>query len=343
MRCICLLSLGTILVAGGCEKLPEFPIGDNKPGTGQSNQAEESTTDVSTESENQKTAALTPQQFIAAFQAKKTTQLTETDILDLAALESGLDEIQELDLKGSRLGPASLKALAKFTSLKKLDLQAASFGGGSLQAISELPNLEWLDLSRTAANNLEMQHVAKASSLKTLYLAQTVISDDGLGLFKNLSALQELDISGTETVGVGLSSLGTDGAKAPLKILKASHSRIGTQGFRFVNQFPLEELHVSKAMVTDLSLEGLRGCTKLRVLNLSHNGITDNSAKWLVTSKVLQELDLSRNSGISDGTLRKLQTLPELSKLVLTKTASSAKAVHAFKQRLPNCTVMIAE
>lgn len=339
MKCTTLLTLGTILAISGCEKLPELPIG------GKSQPAQDSGLPKAASAKNPETPAarLTPEQVIAAFRSKKTTRLTETDILELAALESGLDQIQELDLKGSRLSPASMAALANFTGLKKLDLQAASFGGGNLQAISSLPSLEWLDLSRTAANNLELPYVAEITGLRVLKLAQTLVNDDGLGLLTKLSALEELDISGTETVGVGLAALGKDGAKAPLKILKASHTRLGTQGFRFVNQFPLEELHASKAMVTDLSLVGLRGCRKLTLLNLSHNQITDNSAKWLLSSKVLEDVDLSRNPGITDGTLKRLQTVSTLSQLDLTKTACSAKAIQELKQRLPNCTVLIDE
>lgn len=344
MKCIALLSLGTIVLISGCEKLPEFPVGEKKPQTNDTQQDEApSTQPEKSTTEDAKPIVLTPEQVIAQFQAKETTQLTETDVLELAALESGIDQIQELDLKGSRLSPAAMTALAKFTGLKKLNLQSAAFAGGNLEAISGLPSLEWLDLSRTSANNREMEHVAKISTLKVLKLAQTVINDDGMALFTNLSALQELDISSTETVGIGLAALGNDGAKAPLRILNASHTRVGTQGFRFVNQFSLEELHVSKAMVTDLSLEGLRGCNQLEVMNLANNLITDKSAKWLITSKALQELDLSRNPGIRDGALRKLQTLPELSKLNLSKTAASAKAIQALKQRLPNCAVIINE
>lgn len=338
MKWTALLTLGTFFTISGCEKLPELPLG------GKDEAANIDASDAKSQ-KNEAPAAqppvFTPEQTIAAFRSKKTTQLTETDILKLAALESGLDQIQELDLKGSRLGPASMTALARFTGLKKLNLEAASFGGGSLQSISKLPSLEWLDLSRTATNNSELSHVAMISALKVLRLGQTVINDDGLRLFTKLSVLEELDISGTETVGLGLAALGTDGAKAPLKILKASHSKVGTQGFRFVHQFPLEELYVSKAMVTDGSLTGLRGCDQLRILDLSHNQITDDAAKWLVSSRVLENVDLSGNSGISDGTLRRLQTVSTLSNLDLTQTSSSARAIQGLKQRLPNCTVQI--
>lgn len=351
-----LLSLGTILAAAGCEKLPELPLG------GTSDSVNRSTTDLvghsasdpspppspktdpSAQVANTPSKPVqppTPEQIINAFRQKKTTRLTETDILELAGLETGLDQIEELDLKGSRLSPAAMSALAKFTGLKKLDLQAASFGGGHLQGISTLPALEWLDLSRTATNNVELEHVAQITTLKVLKLNQTVINDAGIGQFTKLAALEELDISGTETVGLGLAALGKEGAKSPLKIIRASHTRLGAQGFRFVNQFSLEELHASKAMVTDLSVMGLKGCTKLKVLNLSNNLLTDRSAKWLVSSKILEEIDLSGNRGISDGTILKLQTLSALSKLDLTKTGSSAKGIQRLKKKLPDCTVKI--
>lgn len=339
MKSTTLLSLGTILTICGCEKLPELPVGGQSEPVEANPQAET----AAVETPEIPAVPLTAEQVIAAFQALETTDVAESDILELAAIESGLDQIEELDLKGSRLSPASMKALAKFTGLKKLDLKAAAFGGGNLEAISTLPSLEWLDLSRTLTNNSHMPSVAKIKSLKVLKLAQTVVNDEGLGLLTDLSALEELDVSGTETVGLYLAALGKDGAKAPLRILNASHTRVGTQGFRFVNQFPLVQLHASKAMVTDLSMKGLRGCTELTNLTLSQNQITDESAKWLLVSKALKNLDLARNSAITDNTLKRLLTLRDLNQLILTKTSCSMKAVESLKKRLPNCTVQIAE
>ncbi|MEP3479895.1 MAG: hypothetical protein ABJZ55_11655 [Fuerstiella sp.] len=339
MKCTTLLSLGTILAIFGCEKLPELPINGKSEPIAETEQVSDSAAKIP----ETPVVPPTPEQVIAAFQTMKTTDVAESDILELASIESGLDQIEELDLKGSRLTPASMAALAKFTGLKKLDLSSAAFGGGNLQAISTLPALEWLDLSRTSTNNLNMQSVAKIKGLKVLSLAQTVVNDEGLGLLTELSALEELNVSGTETVGLYLAALGKDGAKAPLKILNASHTRVGTQGFRFVNQFPLVQLHVSKAMVTDLSMEGLRGCTELTDFTLSQNRITDKSAKWILISKALQNLDLTRNTAITDNTLKRLATLRDLSQLNLTKTSCSVKAAKDLKKRLPNCTVRIAE
>lgn len=334
-----LLTLGTALGICGCEKLPELPIG----GDSQPDSAAESAEGVAndTVAVGVPAAKPTPEQVISAFKAKSSVHVTGEDLLDLAALESGLDQIVELDLKGSRLTPAALDALAKFTSLKNLSLESASFGGGHLTGISSLTSLESLDLSRTATNNSELTSLTQLTALKVLKLADTVINDDGLAQLTGLSALEELDISSTETVGVGLAAFGKDGAKAPLRVLRASHSKLGTQGFRFVNQFPLEELLVAKSMVTDLSLAGLRGCDKLKVLDLSSNQFTDNAAKWVVSSRVLEHVDVSRNSGVSDGTLKRLQTISTLKQLNLSDTACSAKAIQGLKKRLPECEIQL--
>lgn len=334
-----LLPLGTAFVICGCEKLPELPIGGEKTTESVTETTEAASTQ--TPPEAPPPPKPTPEKLISDFKAKSTIQLTEADVLELAALDSGLDQVEELDLKGSRLSPAALDALSSFRNLKHLNLQSAYFGGGDLSGISKLTTLESLDLSRTATKNANLASISGLTGLKVLKLAQTAINDDGLTQLSSLTALEELDISATDIVGVGLAAFGKDGANAPLRILRASQSKLGTQGFRFINQFPLEELLASKSMVTDLSLAGLRGCNKLKVLDLSFNQITDDAAKWLVSSQVLEHVNLMRNPGISDGALRRLQTISTLKLLNLTKTSGSPKAIEGLKKRLPECQIML--
>ncbi|MEZ6127106.1 MAG: hypothetical protein R3C59_00325 [Planctomycetaceae bacterium] len=153
-----------------------------------------------------------------------------------------------------------------------------------------------------------------------------------------------LDINNTEIYGKGMAAFGREGAKAPLKIIHASSSQFGYQGFIHLNEFPeLEELHISGSSVTDGSMGGLTGQRNLRVVRLGGNMISDAGVKMLSPANPVVELDLSKNQGVSDKCLQRLKSFRELKSLNVDDTSCSLKGVQTQKKALPDCEIQFQQ
>ncbi len=324
-----------ILVVPGCEQL-KLPSGDTPAPEASLPPA------APNPAPNPVPAAVppTPEQVIAGFMSKNPMEITDDDLAQLAALPTGREAITELNLKSATVSSAAFRAMSNFPALTKVDMEATRLSDPHWELISEVKSIEWLNLTRTAVNNASIEHIGALPNLTHLSLSQTVVNDDGLMTLTGLSKLSEIDISGTEAYGNGLLAFGNKGAKAPLRVIRAGNSQIGYQGFVSFKEFPtLEEVYASKSSVTDGSMEGLKGASKLRVLDVSGNSVSDEGLKNLSSSKGLEELILRDNRLVSDTTLTRLKKYPNLVKLNLEQTSCTLKGVQALKKALPNCAI----
>lgn len=326
----CILTL--MLVVTGCEQL-KLPSDDAAA-------PEASTPPAAAPEPAAAPVPPTPEQVIAGFMSKNSMEITDDDLTQLAALETGRESITELNLKSATISSAAFRAMSRLPALTKVDMEATRLSDPHWELISEAKSIEQLNLTRTAMNNNVIEFIGELPNLTHLSLGQTVVNDDGLLTLAKLSRLSEIDISNTEAYGNGLAALGKKGANAPIRVVRAGNSQIGYQGFVVFKEFSdLEEVYASNASVTDGSLEGLKGATKLRILDIASNNVSDEGLKNLSSSRGLEELMLRENRLISDATLTRLKKYSNLVKLNLEQTACTLKGVQGLKKALPNCTI----
>jgi Leucine-rich repeat (LRR) protein len=337
-----------LLVTGGCEKLPPMP---GLPSVSQTPQTATDSAESpnSANSDSLKQPAVPPPpptaaQVVALLNGKHGTEITEDDLQQLTLLGDAQADVTELNLKSLNLSGAGFQAVGQLPQLKKLDLQAAVLDEEHLRAIGQLKSLEWLNLSRTTVSNSSIRHLANLSQLIHLDLSETAVNDDGLVHLAGLKSLQELFINRTEIYGQGLAALGSEGARAPLKIIQASNSQFGYQGFVQLRDFPqLQEINASSASVTDASLEGLKGLRQLRIVRIAGNLISDEGLRNLSSASDLELLDLSQQPGISDKTLKRLKNFKKLGRLNIDNTACSLQGVQDLKKTLPDCEIQFQQ
>ncbi len=291
-------------------------------------------------------AAPTAESVLAKIAAKRTFEVTDADLRQFLLVESGLEAVTELELKGARLTRAGLEVLAKLPALKRLDLEGARIPDDDWSALSGATGLEWLNLYKSSINNNSLAALSDMTRLKFLDLSDTRVTDPGFVHLARLSQLERLEINRLGALeGSGLEHLGDKGARAPLKVIRASATVFGALGFVHIADFEdLEELHVGNASVTDASLKGLRKNNHIRRLELAGNNlITDQGIKLLRRCPELEILNLNGVTRISDVSFKVFGRLKHLKELRINDSACSIEAVEKFKKRHPDCQVYLRD
>jgi hypothetical protein len=343
-----LMMVMCVLLAGcGDVELPDIDV--SLPGT-ESSEPVASESEVADEPAAQNAAVaqapvvMSPEQVVAAFAAKPAHSLTDADIAELAGLKSGLDAVTELDLTSPSITGQSIELLSAFPLLKKINLQASRVTGPELAPLSGLTQLEWLNLGRTGLDDDSLKCVEGLSSLRHLDISDTRVTDNGFVHLTGLSSLEELNVSRLRITGAGMEALGNKGARAPLRSIVAVRTEFGRLGFVFLKEFDqLEVLEVQSGMVTDSSLDGLRGCDQIRSLTLSENMLTDVGVATLSKLKNLEVLRLKGMRPVSDASVERLRTLKNLTEIDLNGTSCSGASVQVLKKASPECRVLLNE
>ena len=136
----------------------------------------------------------------------------------------------------------------RWSGLKQLRCSQCSLAKPNLSVFSELRDL---DLSYNPFTDEGMAGLAGLKNLKHLILRDTLVTDDGLKYLKDLTDLEELDLSGSTRHGPGLRVISAD--------LKSMRS-----------------LNLLGAQVPDESMDILAGMKSLEVLNLYRTLVTNS-------------------------------------------------------------------
>src|SRR5690606_12933015 len=118
------------------------------------------------------------------------------------------------------------------------------------------------------------------------------------------------------------SALIAQGCFPEMRELSASGTQIGFYGMTTVNALKeLEILRLRKSNLNDGSLQAIGKCSKLRVLEIGDNPITDMGTQYLSKLKSLEEMSLADCRAVTDRTLNALKGLKSLKKLDLSQTS----------------------
>lgn len=108
---------------------------------------------------------------------------------------SGLDAIQEMDLRSNSLSGTIPASIGSLTSLTHLYLSANMFSGGIPETIGFLINLERLYISYASISGTIPETIGKLKKLERLDLSENSLSGKAPRSLRNLTRLQVLYLS----------------------------------------------------------------------------------------------------------------------------------------------------
>lgn len=210
--------------------------------------------------------------------------------------------VVEADLRKAEVTSDLLKLLAPLTTLRTLNLAGTAFNDELATLLATTaPQLTSLDVRSCAISDAAMAEIAKCTGLRVLRMSgrenRTTVSDEGLAALATLKSL---------------------------KVIALDDLWIGKPGLEHLTKLDsLEEIYLSATIVDDEAVAVLTQFPRLRKLRLARTNITDTALASLSTCKLLEELDLSEISTLTDAGMSSLASLTSLKKLNLWRVQIS--------------------
>ena len=284
-------------------------------------------------------AAVDPALLVEAFLKEVPEKKTNETLQALGALpEEFRARITECNLDGSLVNDMGLAEVAKFPNLVKINLVACTqITDNGLAAIKDLKLLEVVVLERCAISDAGIVHLRNLSNLKVLNLNQTAVTDAGFLKLAptSLSHLEELYITSVKVDGSCFRRVPLGDA---LRVLAAGGSSLGLHLEVLKTLRNLEEANLYSAQVSDKTVAALKGHSKLRILHLGLNGLTDNGARQLTGLSGLEDLTFRGNTGISDNCLATFKPCTKLTHFGDKETMITQAGRNFIKRFAPSCT-----
>jgi len=133
------------------------------------------------------------------------TAITDEGARHLANLEN----LENIQIHGSRIGDAALKALAKLPKLSRMYLQEDAFTDAGLAHLADMQQLRglWIGVSQGKITDAGLAHLAGLKGLVELDVQHSQVTDAGLEHLRNLKGLRHLYLNNTRVTDAGLESL----------------------------------------------------------------------------------------------------------------------------------------
>lgn len=224
----------------------------------------------------------------------------------------------------------------------------------NLDFLAELKQLQSLDLSYNHISKYQYQHNAcfdKLGQLKKLGLKNTRL--EGYGFLKNLTKLQELDLSDNKYEGFSGLDITSNYQDRDfsfiknlnnLQVLNLNSYQSDTVAqtysplYKYAAEAPLNSLDLSNNQIKEIPSLLFKNLDQLQSLQLRNNYLKDIS--FLSTSTNLQRLDLSWNK-VEDITV--LQHLPNLQKLDISDNKIQDFAVVSCLKKLKSLKLNLSQ
>ena len=206
---------------------------------------------------------------------------------------------RHLSRQGTIIAPV-VAQLKQLNAPLEMDVAGTLFSTAGIAQLKDVPGIQILDLELCGnITDNSLSELGALSNLKVLILAGTGITDSGLAHLKLLTNLAGLDLEVCDQV--------TDAGLIHLQALK------------HLQWLSLKRSGFGPYFFSDEALGHLEGLTRLQVLNLYGNRITDSGLDKLKSLTSLKDLDLNLTT-VSDEGLAKLASLSDLERIELTAT-----------------------
>jgi Leucine-rich repeat (LRR) protein len=172
-----------------------------------------------------------------------------------------------------------------------------------------------IDLSNSKVTDADLGHLRELKSLHTLNLAGCAeIGDPGLPYLSGLTALEELNLTGTKVKGDGLISL--KGLTKLTKLLLPEKTMLTGPLLTALAALPdLEKLNCVIGEPSHPRLAAIARMTSLKQLDLSGVTLTNRKLAYLKNLTALESLKLGSDGELTDRGLENLKGLPALQNL----------------------------
>ena len=285
--------------------------------------------------------SMSPAGFADYFRSLAPNLITDDDLIRASQNQQLTAELSELDLRAAPVTAKGVSALRQLPQLRQLNLAGSVLQPDGWNALGQVTQLEVLDLESAGVSDTTLGFLEQLTELRSLSLKNCNLTDIPFRHLKNLSKLEELDVNGIrQFTGAGMEALGPAGARAPLRILRATGTKFGVFGFEHIGRLnTLEEFAAGAAGVTDAGLAELKGNSNLRVLHVGGNSLSDAGLRSIGAFKALEDLDVSGHRLVSDASLRRMRALKALRILNLEGTSCTPDGIKALKGALPDCRI----
>jgi Leucine-rich repeat (LRR) protein len=292
-----------------------------------------------------------PEEVIGRFHELKSYEIDDAKLASILALESGLEEIQSLNLNGSRVTNHGLKDLGKLSHLTTLDVRNTPVDSDGAAAIASVPSLEVLRIEGSRFSDSGVSALQPLKSLRVLDISHIRLTAQGWQQFLALPELEELAIHGSNVNDEVLLML----SRCPkLRRLSMNDNPITDLGLAQLGRLDaLESLWISGCGITGIgfrSPEGGRGAfLALQELMMRRCPLNEFGAKAISTMKQLRRLDIAEMPSMQDihfiemiKPLKELTWLHSGANTGLTSRALTAVAGHTSLEYLGigNCHAM---
>ncbi|MFT5523028.1 MAG: hypothetical protein ACI9HK_000972 [Pirellulaceae bacterium] len=285
-----------------------------------------------------------PQEVIDRLLNTEPKSMNNGLLAEAAALESGLEQITELDLNRSFVTDAGLVHLDKFPELTTVDLSMCKITAAGLTPIVSHPKIHTLILHSTAVGDAGIDQIIGMLQLKDLDLTSCKITDAGVEKLAVLENLERLILNQNQPVSGATFKIVAVKCKS-LRVLGVDRTSFAPMGFATLKGTGIEELHASNARVDNFSFYELRHCKELKKLYVSYNpGITDAGVFKLIPALAKQLTDLSLagtggGAGLANQSFTVLMKCKKLKTLDLSNTNPPKDYVNRLRGKLPETEI----
>lgn len=127
-------------------------------------------------------------------QFRANRSLEEDDLMEISRCES----LRELGAQGSQLTPKALDALLQMPRLETLDLEGSPFDDSMARRIARSQSLASLHIGATRVSRRGLAFLMEMKRLRSLDLWATDVTEDDLGLLRELPRLEYLSVGRSE-------------------------------------------------------------------------------------------------------------------------------------------------
>jgi beta-lactamase regulating signal transducer with metallopeptidase domain/Leucine-rich repeat (LRR) protein len=210
----------------------------------------------------------TPITDAALSQLREMDNLSQLDLSRTAITDAGLVNLRgmkglrDLRIQDTKVTDRGLAALQGIPSLARLSLSDALVTGTGVAHLRAMPRLSDLRLHGRNLTDAMLARVSSLRGLRTLSLGDAgSVTDQGIARLGELTALRELDLSGTGVTDEGLAKLA---GLEELRVLRLNSTRITDAGVREIRKFThLRRLGLCKTPITDAAVDDLSEMNEL--------------------------------------------------------------------------------
>ncbi len=250
----------------------------------------------------------------------------------LAALP---EDLTSLTLRGSigygndDVSDAGIQQLSRLKNLRVLNAGALGLTDKSLEAIAQLSNLEELSLDSNKINGSGLQHLTNLKKLKKLVLHFNPLMPEWPKTVSQFTSLQDLQVVNydqpiDDDMLIELSKL----TKLNRLALNDNAINVTDAGLSALASLThLQEVKISKALVSEEGLQKLASISTLQVLHLKDlRTATPGSFTWLEKLPNLRELEIV-GTPLNNHDIKSISQLSKLNSLLIWNVSWGSDSV----------------